>query len=125
MDFWTITMIVAAVVAGLTVIAFIFSSLWIGGIVLFSLAAVQGFVGIAAFIACWIFLFPLMLAASFLVGAVTIIVDMRNNASVTRDPVRLGGKKALETGAVPPPRPEMGTREYYEWANREGRYRDT
>ena len=37
-------------------------------IVLLAWAAEQGFVGIAAYIACWVFLFPVMLAACLFFG---------------------------------------------------------
>jgi hypothetical protein len=41
-----------------------------GASVLFAFAAAQGFVGIAAYVAMWVFVFPLMLIASVLIGAI-------------------------------------------------------
>ena len=125
MDFWTIALIVATIGAGLAAIAFVLFSIWVGCMVLFGLAAVQGFVGVAAFIACWIFLFPLMLAVSFLVGAVIVIGGMRSEAPKIAHSGEEQKMKALDTAPAAPPRPEMGTPEYQQWANREGRYRNT
>ncbi len=39
-----------------------------GAVFLFAFAAEQGFVGIAAYIACWVFLFPVMLVICIIVG---------------------------------------------------------
>ena len=39
-----------------------------GAIVLFAFAAEQGFLGIAAYIACWVFFFPVMLIICIIVG---------------------------------------------------------
>lgn len=40
----------------------------IGAIVLFEFAADQGFIGLAAYVACWVFLFPVMLVICIIVG---------------------------------------------------------
>lgn len=43
----------------------------VGALEMFGWAAGGGFVGIVAFIAAWVFLFPLMAAASVAVGALS------------------------------------------------------
>lgn len=47
-----------------------FAITFVGAHMLFDLAAEQGFVGIAAYVACWVFLFPLMLIASLVLGLI-------------------------------------------------------
>ncbi len=39
-----------------------------GALVLLAFATEQGFIGLAAYIACWVFLFPVMLVLSIIVG---------------------------------------------------------
>ena len=39
-----------------------------GAVFLFAFAAEQGFIGIAAYIACWVFFFPVMLVICIIVG---------------------------------------------------------
>src|SRR6056297_2453184 len=41
-----------------------------GAIVMLSLAAAQGFVGLVAFVAAWVFLFPIMLVIAIVLGFV-------------------------------------------------------
>lgn len=43
---------------------------FVGAIFLFSWAAEQGFIGAAVYFACWIFLFPFMLIACIITGAI-------------------------------------------------------
>ena len=53
-------------------------------LLLFAWAAEQGFVGVAAYVACWVFLFPVMLAIC-IIGAVFLwIVDRQNAYSEKR-----------------------------------------
>ena len=40
----------------------------IGAVVLFAFASEQGFVGIAVYIACWVFMFPVMLVICIVLG---------------------------------------------------------
>ncbi len=47
---------------------FLFKYLVTGAIFLFAYAAEQGFIGVAAYVACWVFLFPVMLIASIITG---------------------------------------------------------
>ena len=65
------------VVGGLAIIAMLIAlrlPLWVitivatGAFVLFGYAGEQGFVGVAAFIACWVFIFPVMAALAAIIG---------------------------------------------------------
>lgn len=40
----------------------------VGAIFLLGFAAEQGFVGLAVYVACWVFLFPVMIIACLIVG---------------------------------------------------------
>ena len=42
-----------------------------GAIILFAWAGDSGFVGVAAYVACWFFLFPIMLAGCIIAGVVS------------------------------------------------------
>lgn len=60
-----------------------------GAYILFVWAGQQGFLGVAAYFACWVFLFPIMLVASLIVGfiisdeAITLIENADEHRSVT------------------------------------------
>jgi hypothetical protein len=55
----------------LAIIIALFKYLVTGALSGFMWASQQGFIGTVAFFACWIFLFPFMLAACIIAGAVT------------------------------------------------------
>jgi hypothetical protein len=55
----------------LVIAYFLIKYLLIGAISLFAWAVEQGFVGVAAYFACWFFLFPIMVVASIITGAAT------------------------------------------------------
>jgi hypothetical protein len=57
-------LLVAGVKGALRTIGYGFA----GAIQIFSFAAEQGFLGIAAYVACWVFMAPVMLVASVIVG---------------------------------------------------------
>ena len=57
-------------IIALVIAIFLIKYLFVGAFFLFSWAAEQGFIGVAAYFACWIFLFPFMLTASVITGAV-------------------------------------------------------
>lgn len=63
----TLVIILAAVV-GLLIAAVIFRYVCAGAIILLVAAADQGFVGIAVYATCWVFLFPIMVIASLIVA---------------------------------------------------------
>ena len=52
---------------------------YLGAIFLLAWAGEQGFIGIAAYFACWIFIFPFMLAACIITGAVVSRSDQPNS----------------------------------------------
>ena len=64
-------------VGGVAIIALLIAvrlALWLivivatGAVVLFAYAVEQGFIGIAAFIACWVFMFPVMVVLAAIIG---------------------------------------------------------
>jgi uncharacterized membrane protein len=57
-------------IIALVIVILLIKYLFVGAFFLFSWAAEQGFIGVAAYFACWIFLFPFMLTASVITGAV-------------------------------------------------------
>lgn len=73
-----------------------------GAVVLFGWAATQGFVGLTAYVAAWVFLFPIMLVASLVTGLVTSLL-LREQA----------GTKNRSRGTPPD-----DLYERYKWANR-------
>lgn len=42
----------------------------IGFLFLFAMAGEQGFIGLAVFVACWVFMFPVMLGITAIVGLI-------------------------------------------------------
>ena len=57
-------------IIALVIAIYLIKYLFIGAVFLFAWAGAQGFIGAATYFACWIFLFPFMLAASVITGAV-------------------------------------------------------
>ena len=57
-------LIIALIVVGLIGLA----SLVLGAIDIFAFAGEQGFIGIAAYVACWVFLGPIIATISVLIG---------------------------------------------------------
>ena len=76
---WTVIAIVVAVVVGLLLLIFLFILIiWAVyfAVDLFRWAAEQGFIGVAVYIACWVFFLPVM-AGICLVGAVVVWIKDR------------------------------------------------
>ena len=72
------------IVSGVAVIALMIAvrlALWLivliatGALVLFAYAGEQGFIGIAVFIACWVFMFPVMVVLAAIIGLLNQPVD--------------------------------------------------
>ncbi len=61
-------MLVAGGILALSIAICLLIAAFGGAVFLFAFAAEQGFVGIAAYIACWVFLFPVMLVICIIVG---------------------------------------------------------
>mgnify|MGYP003680040802 FL=1 len=64
----TVLLVLLALLA-LAIAIVLFKYLVVGAGSLFRWASEQGFIGVAVYFACWIFLFPFMLAACVIVGA--------------------------------------------------------
>ena len=62
-------LLVLLVILVLAIAIVLFKYLVVGAGSLFRWASEQGFIGAAVYFACWIFLFPFMLAACVIVGA--------------------------------------------------------
>lgn len=71
-----VVLIVLIIVGGVVAIFAIWAAVWLircafrGAVVLLAFAAEQGFVGLAAYVACWVFLLPVMLVICVFVGMV-------------------------------------------------------
>ena len=61
-----IALALLALVIGLYLLKYAF----IGAVELLAWAGESGFVGVAAYFACWVFLFPLMLTGCIITGAI-------------------------------------------------------
>ena len=57
-------------IIALVIAIYLIKYLFIGAVFLFAWTGEQGFIAVAAYFACWIFLFTFMLAASVITGAV-------------------------------------------------------
>ena len=74
-----IVITVLVVLLGLALIVSIATILFTGAAKLFVFACEQGFIGLAAYFACWVFLLPAMLIGSFVVGVVTLWAEKFRN----------------------------------------------
>lgn len=84
-----------------------------GAAVLLVFALAQGFVGLVAFVAAWVFLLPFMLVASVVLGLITRFAS----ASATRREKRVDRwRRRHREGKVSGPPPDPAER--YKWANR-------
>jgi len=64
-----LVLIVVGLVA-LVIAIYLIKYSFIGATFLFAWASEQGFIGVAAYFACWIFLFPFMLTACIIAGMI-------------------------------------------------------
>jgi hypothetical protein len=71
MDVFSILILIVLVCIALGVGICIFA----GAVSLFALAADQGFIGVAVYLACWVFLFPFMLGGCAIVGVFAAITE--------------------------------------------------
>jgi len=104
-------LVIGLVIMGLLAVWLVLSLLSLGvlgAIVIFAFAAAQGFVGIISFVAAWVFLFPVMAIASFIVGFIAWLAEPPSEERITkRQDVRPTKRK-------PPTDPH----ERKKWANR-------
>jgi hypothetical protein len=61
---------IAIALTALVVIIYLIKYLFVGAALLFAWACEQGFIGAAAYFACWILLFPFMVVACVISGAI-------------------------------------------------------
>jgi hypothetical protein len=73
MEVGALILVVVAALFGVSLLIGALVCTVFGAIILFELAAEQGFLGLAAYFACWVFLFPVMLIASLIIGLVIAI----------------------------------------------------
>jgi hypothetical protein len=66
---WLWVVGIAALVIALVIALYLLKYLFIGGIFLFAWACESGFLGAAAYVACWIFLLPFMAVICIIIGA--------------------------------------------------------
>lgn len=70
MEPWAVILLVVGGLFAIWLAFVLFGAAFAGAVALFGFAAEQGFIGIAAYIACWVFFFPVMLAIAVIVGLV-------------------------------------------------------
>ena len=58
-------------IVALVVVGYLIKWLFLGAAILFAWACESGFIGAAAYFACWFFLFPIMLVGCIIVGMVS------------------------------------------------------
>lgn len=67
---WMSILLVVAGLFALWLAFVLFAAALAGAVALFLYAAEQGFIGVAAYIACWVLFFPVMLVIAIIVGLV-------------------------------------------------------
>ena len=65
---WIIILLIVGTVFALWVLIWLCLAAFKGAALLFAFAAEQGFIGLAAYVACWVFLFPVMLVVCIVIG---------------------------------------------------------
>ena len=68
MEPWVVVLLIVGAVLALWIIIVLGGAAFAGAVFLFAFASEQGFIGLAAYIACWVFFFPVMLIICILVG---------------------------------------------------------
>ncbi len=58
----------AAIFYGCVILLWIMAVTFDGGLAIYIVARDQDFLGVAGYVACWVFMFPVMLVISFIVG---------------------------------------------------------
>ena len=64
------TWLIILLVAGAAIALWLCWAAVVGAIFLFAFASEQGFIGLAVYIACWVFFFPVMLIICIIVGII-------------------------------------------------------
>lgn len=68
MDYGSVILLIIGWLVALSLIVSFAILVFMGAAGLLGWASEQGFVGVGAYVACWVFLFPFMLAACFIAG---------------------------------------------------------
>ena len=72
MEPWAIILLVVVGLFALWLIIKLGVAAFAGAVVLLAFAGEQGFIGLAAYIALWVFLFPAMLIVCIIIGLITL-----------------------------------------------------
>jgi hypothetical protein len=94
-----IVLIVVVLILGLALLGMVIE----GAIALLAYASEQGFVGIITYFAAWVFLFPLMITLSIVIGVLSTASTISEESEARK--IRSG-------------KPPRNFRERYRWANR-------
>ncbi len=70
MEPWLVILLIVAALLAIGLVILLGFAAFIGAAFLFAFAIEQGFIGLAAYIACWVFLFPIMLVLCIVIGLV-------------------------------------------------------
>ncbi|GJL86561.1 MAG: hypothetical protein DHS20C03_02700 [Minwuia thermotolerans] len=73
MEPWLIILLVAVGLFAIWLAFILLCAAFSGAVALLVFAAAQGFVGIAAYIACWVIFFPVMLVISVIMGLIIML----------------------------------------------------
>ena len=68
MEPWLIILLIVSALFALGIFIWLCIAAFAGAVFLFAYAGEQGFIGLAVYIACWVFFFPVMLIICILIG---------------------------------------------------------
>ena len=88
-EIWIIILLVVAGLLAVWLAIKLFGWALTGALYLLAFAGEQGFIGLAAYIACWVVLFPAMLVISIIVGIVAG-ADVREEDRIRKTRRQLG-----------------------------------
>lgn len=79
MEPWLIILLIVGGLFAIWLAFILLSAAFAGAVALFGFAAEQGFVGIAAYIACWVLFFPVMLTIAIIIGLIIMWASRANS----------------------------------------------
>ena len=117
-----------ALMAALAAAVFVFR----GAVLLLAFAGAQGFIGLAAYVAAWVFLFPVMLVASFGFGLFIWYIERQSALDALQHKTprvghakeRLMARFSRSRNDPAPNQPPADPAERIKWANRLPPYDD-
>lgn len=77
METWLVVLVIVLTLVALGIGIGLLLCALNGAAFLFFLASTQGFVGLAAYVACWVFIFPVMLVICIIVGFILFLHEAR------------------------------------------------